>query len=439
MIQVPEILPFVDFVALAEQALRPPRVTAYGRISWAELDKPGPELDYLIDDWLTVGGKSIIGGPSGSGKSFLAVDMALSVATKRPWFGNDVLNPGLVIYQAGEGGLGLKRRFRAYRSHFNLNGQPIPFEFLPARIDIFAPDDAGGDTSKLIEAINGIASEYAQPLRAVFIDTLATAQGGADEISGKDMAVVLANIDKINKATGAHVCLVHHMNADGKKLRGHTSIKANVDEVILVSSNEQTKVRSVVLDKLKDGEDGKRFQFELLWKELDLRADGKRLGSCVCLPVGEKDAIRKEETLKGFKLNDFEIVFMKAFFEAERIKGAPVPADMRIAENVRAIVHYDDVKRELAKAMPNDSLPEAGASEEQRAAADKAHRERVKKRVQRAREYLMSIGIINATEGGFVYFTGKPLRAFPHTMPKPVAQSVEDDRGLLSGEDDMPF
>lgn len=437
-IHVPDILPFADFDALASLALRPPRVTAYGRLSWGDLDKPGPELDYLIDDWLTVGGKSIIGGPSGSGKSFLAVDTALAIATGRPWFGNEVLHKGLVVYQAGEGGLGLKKRFRAYRSHFGVDpSEPVPFEFLPARIDIFAPDgDGGGDTAKLIEAVKGIASEYPDtPLRAIFIDTLATAQGGADEISGKDMAVVLGNIDRINQATGAHVCLVHHLNADAKKLRGHTSIKANVDEVLLITRNEQTGVRTTVLDKLKDGEDGRRFQFELMSIDVGARADGKRITSCVCLPVGEKEAIRKEESLKGFRLTDFEIVFMRAFFEAERVKGQPVPPELEVPVSVRSVVSYDDVKRELAKATPNDSVTDA-ATEEERAAIDKRHREAVKKRVQRAREYLMGSGVVGVAAGGLVYYTGKPLRAFPQTIPK----AVQDERPMSSAEpDDFPF
>lgn len=439
-VHVPDIMPFAEFVALATDALKPPRVTAYGRLSWKDMERPGPELEYLIDDWLTVGGKSIIGGPSGSGKSFLAVDTALAIATKRNWFGNDILNPGLVVYQAGEGGLGLKKRFRAYRDRYGLKTtDDVPFEFLPQRIDIFAPDgDGGGDTAKLIQAVNGIASEYpTTPLRAVFIDTLATAQGGADEISGKDMAVVLANIDRINKATGAHVCLVHHMNADGKKLRGHTSIKANIDEVILISRNEQTGVRSVILDKLKDGEDGRRFQFELMSIEVGQRDDGKRITSCVCLPVGEKEAIRKEESLKGFRLADFEIVFMRAFFEAERVKGQPVPPELEVPVSVRSVVSYDDVKRELAKATPNDSVTDA-ATEEERAAIDKRHREAVKKRVQRAREYLMGAGIIGVASGGVVYYTGRPLRAFPSTLPR--EQQVPDENVPSGGgADDFPF
>ena len=271
----------------------------------------------------------------------------------------------------------------------------------------------------------------------MFIDTLATAQGAADEISGKDMGAVLGNIDRISRATGAHVCLVHHMNAQASKIRGHTSLRANVDQCILVTRNEQTGVRTVTLDKIKDGEDGKRFQFELMSIDLGTRDDGKRITTCVCLPVGEKEAIRKEEGLKGFKLNDFEIVFMRAFFEAERAKGAPVPADADdVPSNVRSVVSYDDVKKELAKATPNDSMMD-GMSEDDRAASMKRHRETIKKRVQRAREYLMGVGIIGMSGNGMIYYSGKPLRAFPATLPKP--PQSQPDQGGIGGADDFPF
>jgi hypothetical protein len=43
-------------------------------LAWEDLDAPGPEHEYLIDGLLTVGDKSIIGGPSRSGKSFLSID-----------------------------------------------------------------------------------------------------------------------------------------------------------------------------------------------------------------------------------------------------------------------------------------------------------------------------------------------------------------------------
>ncbi|MFI7996082.1 AAA family ATPase, partial [Acinetobacter baumannii] len=71
------------------------------------------------------------------------------------------------------------------------------------------------------------------PLELIVIDTFNKATPGANENDGKDMGVVLARCDRIRQKTGAHVMLVHHLNAGGTKARGHTSLFANVENVIL--------------------------------------------------------------------------------------------------------------------------------------------------------------------------------------------------------------
>lgn len=272
---------------------KPEFKSQFGGMPFEDLDLPGPEHEFLIDGWMTVGDKSIIGGPSKSGKSFLAIEAAGCIATGKDFFGAKVMAPGLVIYQAGEGTRGVKKRFRAWRQYNAIDPKnPIPIYILQSKIDLYRPD---GDTAKLIEEIKGIQTLYDVPLRALFIDTLATATGGADENSGKDMSTVMANVDKLAQAIhGCHVCLVHHFNAAGTKLRGHSSIYANIDQVVLVTREEGSKVKTAVLDKQKDEEDGLQIRFELFQLQLGQRADGKPITSCVTLPVGGAVAARTE-------------------------------------------------------------------------------------------------------------------------------------------------
>ncbi len=133
-----------EFEAETLAMLKPAFKSRYGMLTWAELDNPGPELEWLIDDLLTVGDKSIIGGPSQSGKSFLAIDAGMSIALGKPFLGHEV-RKGLVIYQAGEGARGIKNRLRAYRKHFGIDPKAnVPFVMLQSRVDLFAED---GDTA----------------------------------------------------------------------------------------------------------------------------------------------------------------------------------------------------------------------------------------------------------------------------------------------------
>ena len=407
------------YLARTAAMFTPAFQSKFGAMFLDELDKPGPEHEWLIDGFLSVGDRSIIGGPSQCGKSFLAIHTGMCIAMGKDFFTAPV-KQGLVVYQAGEGARGVKKRLRAWRKHHDVKyGRKTPFVLLQSQVDLFDPN---GDTPKLIEEIQTISRMYSVPLRMVVIDTLATASGGAEENSSKEMGIVLSNIARINAATGAHVCLAHHMNAGGTKLRGTTAIYANIDTVLLVSRNETTKVRTAIIDKQKDEESGAKFQFELMSIELGVDASDRPITSCVCLPVGEKEAVRRTEEQKGYRLTDQEIIFMRALFDAERRHGRPVPSDMEnVPSSVRSIVSYEDVKRAYLAANPSDAVQAEGASDEELTAAQERHRETLRKRLQRVREYLTGaqvIGTAGTSTNGVIWWTGKPLRAFPHTLPK---------------------
>jgi RecA-family ATPase len=53
-----------------------------------------------VDGILTTGGLSTVVAPYDSGKTFLALDVALSVAANRPWNNRNV-KPGEVVYILG--------------------------------------------------------------------------------------------------------------------------------------------------------------------------------------------------------------------------------------------------------------------------------------------------------------------------------------------------
>jgi hypothetical protein len=63
-----------------------PIVSAFGAIPWWDMDRPGEEHLWLIKGVLTLGERSMLAGPSQSGKSFLALDMALACCGT-PWGG----------------------------------------------------------------------------------------------------------------------------------------------------------------------------------------------------------------------------------------------------------------------------------------------------------------------------------------------------------------
>ncbi|MDZ7823085.1 MAG: AAA family ATPase [Ahrensia sp.] len=383
--------------------ITPPK-SLYSAISWRDLEKSGDEPEYLIDGWLTEGDRSVVGGPSGSGKSFLSIHLAMCVARGVDFFQYPAKKGG-VIYQAGEGGRGLKKRLKAYRKQFGVSvDDDIPFVLLPHKVDLFSKE---GDTEKLIQEINAWALTMSDPLRLVVIDTLATATAGADENSGKDMGMVLQNIATISERTGAHVQLVHHMNAEGKKLRGHTSVYANVDQVIQVVSDPDTKVKTATLVKQKDDEDGVKLHFSLGSVVVGYDEKASRdITSCVVLSVEEKERLKREQEKYGFSPKPTERKILMNFFKAASDHGVFVASEEDgPAEAIgRVVVDYKIYSKVCIDAMVE--------VEDQKRAYDQ-----VKKEWARNSTWLIKSGVLGLSRP-YMWWTGKPIRGFQHTFTK---------------------
>ena len=88
-------------------------------IYWGEADDGVDDLELLIDDFLFQQSLGAIYGKYGEGKTFVALDMALSIAAGRPWLGRDVAQ-GAVLYVAPEGYIGLKQRREAWCKHHRI-------------------------------------------------------------------------------------------------------------------------------------------------------------------------------------------------------------------------------------------------------------------------------------------------------------------------------
>jgi hypothetical protein len=386
---------------LAEERQTPPDLdgpisSKFGALRWEDLDVPGPEHEWLVDNILSRCDRSIIAGPSKSGKSFLAIHLSMAVTRGVPFFGHKVRHGG-VIYQAGEGSRGVKKRLRAYRKHFDVEKKLGTFVLLTKQVDLYRPS---GDTDALIDEIRAWASTMPVPLELVVIDTLATATAGADENSVKDMSTVLANIARISAACDVHVMLVHHMNAAGTKLRGSTSIYANVDQVIEVINNTDTKIRTATLSKQKDDEDGLKFVFKLKRIDIDKRADGTLNNSCVVVSVEDGEVAASAAGHQGFRATDGEAAFYKALLTALGERGQKPPEGCAAPHGVELVVHYEEVKKIFRK----QNLTEE--------ADQRAEAERLKKALQRGRQSLARYECIGA-DNPWIWRTEKWVRGFP--------------------------
>lgn len=328
----------IDLHRLTEQEARPwtqgPPASRFGAIQWADVRHVPVRQDWLLEDLMFCGDIGMTYGASGSGKSFLMVHAGICIARGVPFLGK-ATRKGSVLYQAGEGGKGLVKRLKAYGQENHCQDEDVPFILLPARVDLFGAD---GDTDAFIEECLAWKATLPEPLALVVIDTFSTASPGANENASEDMSRLIRAGEAINKATGAALMWVHHKNAAGDRERGHTSLRANIDTAIEVTKDEETKIRTAHLVKLKDGEDGIKLGFELHSVEVGTFDDGKPITSCVVVPaqVGQAESGKKRPRLPTGQYN-----FLKVLDEAIRRSGGVVPVGEHAEPGTYGVTYRD--------------------------------------------------------------------------------------------------
>jgi hypothetical protein len=261
--------------ALLDNAQEPPKPEPRFKLLTCDQLRDLPPLAWRVRGVLPARGLAAIAGPSGSGKSFLAFDMAAAIARGERWFGQRVASAP-VVYVALEGEAGYALRMQAWEAHY---GQRLPND---ERFNFFARAPF-----KLTEAqdVQDLASVV--PAGAVvIIDTLNRAAPESDENSSRDMGLILEAAKRLQALTGGLVVLVHHTGKDESKgLRGHSSLFAALDAVVTVSRDGDR--REWKMGKSKDGADGEAHTFKLQVETLGFDEHGDSLTSCVVVPTNE--------------------------------------------------------------------------------------------------------------------------------------------------------
>jgi archaellum biogenesis ATPase FlaH len=227
-----------------------------------------PPTEHLVKGILPSSGLAAIYGPSGSGKTFLALDLIMAIACQSDWFGHKVKNVP-VTYVGLEGKGGINNRIQAWRIK-NPSLTPANFKIILDNFDLMK----GANVAELAQAI--IAAQMHQGV--IVIDTLNQASPAADENSSQDMGVIIKHLKLLQETTGGLVLIIHHTGKNTSQgLRGHSSLKAALDVNIEVVGGDK---RSWLVEKSKDGEDGKSFGFRLEVQNLGLDGDGDPITSC---------------------------------------------------------------------------------------------------------------------------------------------------------------
>ncbi len=207
-----------------------------------------PDPDWLIEEVFPASSIAQLYGKSGLGKTFVALDAALSVAAGVPWLGTYQVRQGRVVYVAAEGHRGMKARLQAWLAHHGLDAEGAhDFRLLGEPVQLGSEDDIGALIRQVERTFSG------RELGLVVLDTQARCTVGLDENSAKEMGLALEAADHLKRTTGATVLLLHHTGYEGDHARGSTAVHAALDSQ--VSLGGPRKALELSCTKQKDWEE----------------------------------------------------------------------------------------------------------------------------------------------------------------------------------------
>jgi archaellum biogenesis ATPase FlaH len=226
------------------------------RDQWQGLPKPTWLLPKLIPD----NGITCIWGPSGSGKSFLAIDLAISVAIGKRWRGHR-LKQGTVACIAAEDAFGFRMRVEAVQDANADRGAPVKVLEADPRLQ------EKKHIEWMVESLKAMGK-----ISLIIVDTLAAATPGMDENSTKEVTQLMAYCRHLQRAIGCAVVLVHHAGKDASRgSRGSSAYKAGFDAEHEVE-NEALKYSlkvSKVRNAPKTDKQGNRIGFDFALSAID--------------------------------------------------------------------------------------------------------------------------------------------------------------------------
>ncbi|TWT64230.1 AAA family ATPase [Rubinisphaera italica] len=209
----------------------------------------GDRIDNVRPEWLVSklirrNQISCMFGSPGCRKTWLAIDLALSVATGTDFLGSIPCKKGKVWYIAAEGADDFELRAEAIirgRGIERPSGADFQYRFIPYD---FSSEAAVNQCIKHIE--NSISNAD-----LIVIDTLSKNFSG-DGDNNKEIGKFINSIEKLRLKTGAHIMTVHHTGwSQTERERGASNLRGGIDTSILVDSDQQKS--TLVCKKQKSG------------------------------------------------------------------------------------------------------------------------------------------------------------------------------------------
>jgi len=246
----------------------------------------------LVKHTLPYEGVAFIGGQSGAAKTFVVVDLALSLSTGIPFFGRAVKERVGVVMVVAEGQSMIAARIEAARQAKSPATLRPPIAWI-TNLPSLKKDAGIKNFARQLRAVDRrFQSEFRVRLGAVIIDTVAATFDLDDEDDNSEVARTIRKMRLLGNAIGALIIPIHHYGkAATTGLRGGSGWRAGADVVISVLADRDgltgkvKALRELAVAKSRDGIEGPIAPFTLRFITLGVDEDGEAFGSCVVDPV----------------------------------------------------------------------------------------------------------------------------------------------------------
>lgn len=241
-----------------------------------QFDRLSPD-PYLVKNLMLRRGLTMLYGPSNSGKTSIAMDLAMSIACEKPWAGLKT-EKSRVFYVDSDANRSCENNLIAAPSElFDDAGESTHLHFITDTVNLV---NKGHSFEILTNTIDELSCDEVPGL--IILDSLSACMTGADVNNPADISSVLETLHELQTTYGLAILLVQNTGKDSSgREPGHSSLRAAIDTSIAVSTTFGENPRKLVITKQRDIEKIDPLWFDLKVATVDCGRYGSSINYCV--------------------------------------------------------------------------------------------------------------------------------------------------------------
>jgi hypothetical protein len=232
---------------------------------------PRPLKSWLVKKLMSTVGHGLLSGQWGTGKTFLALELASCVMTGQPFLGLLIKRQCGVLFLAAEGADEVRIRLEAMVQE-KCGGMPrAPFRWYEITPVLLQRDAADKLIAMARQAHESLQAEFGLPLGLIIIDTVAASAGYSTPGAENDNAINQALMNVLRVVGQALDCFVLGVDHFGKQLetgtRGGSAKEASADLVLACLGERELSGQvfntRLAVRKNRSGPQGMEYPFTL--------------------------------------------------------------------------------------------------------------------------------------------------------------------------------